>query len=191
MIYFTSDYHAGHKNILTLCNRPFANIEEMENAIIKNNNAVVTDDDTIYDLGDVAYRCSPQHVSEFLRRLNGKRIILFGNHDKSLRQAKKRGLLNDLINSGKIKFIGSDDPNEITGYRTTAYGQRLILSHGAYRSWYGAFRGAYHLYGHSHGNLKPYYKSFDVGVDANNFSPLSFTQIQEKMDVIESAFSES
>ena len=71
-IWFTSDYHMGHRNIIELCERPFVDVEEMESEIITRHNAVVGLDDVVYDLGDFAYRCTVEHATECLRRLNGR-----------------------------------------------------------------------------------------------------------------------
>lgn len=81
-VWFTSDYHMGHGNIIGLCQRPFASVEAMEIEIIERHNSVVGSDDEVYDLGDFAYRCSSQHAADCLRRLNGRRTMLWGNHDK-------------------------------------------------------------------------------------------------------------
>jgi len=195
MYYFTSDMHLGHKNILHLCNRPFANITEHDQTIIKWHNAVVSDSDEIYDLGDVGYRCSPFYVAECLKKMNGKRIVLLGNHDKPFRQACKKGLLKDLINKGKLEIIGGETSiNDHSLYMSKMIeieGQRVFIGHIASRTWPNAFRGAWHLYGHSHGNLsEPFYRSFDIGVDKHNFCPWSWIEIKDAMAKISNNFQE-
>jgi len=189
-IWFSSDLHLGHKNIIHLCNRPFDNITHMEETLISNHNAMVKPEDDYYDLGDVAYRCNAEYAVQRLRRLNGKIHIILGNHDKPLRQAINRGMVDDLIESGKLHIIGSTDNNIISAYQMTYKGVKLILSHYAYRTWPQAFRGAIHLYGHSHNNLPPYYRSFDVGVDANYFMPLNIGTIFEKISKLTEDFQE-
>ena len=66
-----------------------------------------------------------------------------------------------------------------------------MLAHYAQRTWHGAFRGSWHLFGHSHGNLGPYLKSIDVGVDVHNFLPVSFSERKQRMDRVEEAFREN
>jgi calcineurin-like phosphoesterase family protein len=189
-VWFTSDYHLGHRNIIGLCDRPFVDVEEMEKEIIERHNAVVGPDDEVYDLGDFAYRCSAEHAAECMRRLNGRRIMLWGNHDKPLRHAYDRRLLDDLVEAGKLTFRGDPDPRLQTGLQVAIENQRIILAHYAQRTWQGAFRGAWHLYGHSHGNLPPFRKSIDVGVDAWDFRPASFEELQARMNAVTEEFSE-
>ena len=160
-------------------------------SIIDRHNACVGKADTVYDLGDFAFRCSAEYAVACLYRLNGRRQLILGNHDKPLRQARKRGLLDELIDSGRLTIVGDMDPRIQTAFRVSIDGQNIVLAHFAQRSWRGAFRGSWHLYGHSHGNLGPFHKSMDVGVDANNFRPFSFTEIQSCMAEVSDSFSES
>ena len=180
----------GHRNIIGLCSRPFEDVDEMEREIIARHNELVAPNDEVYDLGDFAYRCPPEHASDCLRRLNGRRTMLWGNHDKPLRQALRQGLLDDLVQSGRVTFVGDPDPRFQTGLRVVIDGQRIVLGHYAQRTWQGAFRGAWHLFGHSHGNLNPFRKSLDVGIDAWAFRPASIEEIQERMDAVTKEFSE-
>ncbi len=188
--WFTSDYHMGHKNILHLCQRPFADVGEMEQTIINRHNACVQESDVVYDLGDFAFRCSAEYAVGWLTKLNGKRHIILGNHDKPLRQAHRQGLLNHLLASGKLTLIGDQDARIQTGIRINVEGQEIVLAHYAQRSWHGAFRGTWHLFGHSHGNLGPFHKSMDVGVDVHDFCPFSFAEIKHHMDSIAEPFAE-
>ena len=56
MVFFTSDLHLGHRNIIQLCNRPFSSIDEMDQRFIEKWNEKVTDADTVYILGDLMFR---------------------------------------------------------------------------------------------------------------------------------------
>ena len=80
MIYFIADTHFNHANIIKYCNRPFKNTYEMNEYIIKKWNSVVKEADTVYHLGDVGFG-SLQEVKSLVERLNGRKILLRGNHD--------------------------------------------------------------------------------------------------------------
>ena len=86
MIYYTSDLHFGHKNIIKYENRPFKDIEEMEYELIKRwNNKVKSNDDHIYILGDFAFKgsnLSIDHINEIVDNLKGKKHLIIGNHDQ-------------------------------------------------------------------------------------------------------------
>ena len=87
MIWVTADLHLGHKNIIkpTYCNRPFKNVEQMNDTIIKNWNSIVKPDDTIYVLGDFALG-KKKKVAYWISQLNGYKILILGNHDRQFLQ---------------------------------------------------------------------------------------------------------
>lgn len=72
-IYFTSDTHFYHKNIIAYCERPWHSVEEMNSALIKNWNKEVSKSDIVYHLGDIAF-CSGDKLEAILNSLNGKII---------------------------------------------------------------------------------------------------------------------
>lgn len=81
-IWFTSDMHFGHRNIMRFCNRPFDSVEEMDEALINNWNAIVEEGDIVFNLGDFAY-ASNSRWKEILERLKGTHYLVLGNHDIS------------------------------------------------------------------------------------------------------------
>lgn len=81
MIYFISDTHFNHKNIIKYCNRPFADVKEMNEILINNWNDTVSQDDTIYHLGDFALGNKEQSLN-IIHELNGNKFLILGNHDK-------------------------------------------------------------------------------------------------------------
>lgn len=166
-IFFTADTHFGHANILKYCNRPFADINEHDEELIKRWNAKITKADTVYHLGDFSF-CNPYNI---LRRLNFQQLIFIeGNHDKEFNNFYRS--LEDIKgirpNIKKFKFLEA----KINGIDFT-------LCHYAMRVWNKSHHGAYHLYGHSHGSLAddPNSLSFDVGVDCHNYSPVSLEEV--------------
>ena len=82
-VYFTSDLHFGHERIIALCERGFTGIEEMNETLIERWNKKVTDKDTVYILGDFAFR-SATHAGTYLEQLKGKKHLIIGNHDNTL-----------------------------------------------------------------------------------------------------------
>ena len=151
MIWFTADTHFGHGNVIRHCSRPFADAAEMDAAILSAINKVVGWTDTLWILGDFAFRGrDPAHYREQIKC--GTVRLLLGNHDK---RAK----------SMKAGFESVGDVAEIS-----VGTQRIWLSHYAHRSWPASHRGSWHLYGHSHGALDADDRAcgrnaLDVGVD--------------------------
>jgi calcineurin-like phosphoesterase family protein len=173
--FFTSDTHWYHSNIIKFCNRPFENVEEMNELMISKWNSVVSKFDTIYHLGDLSF-CTKDKARELINRLNGYKHLIRGNHDR------KRYRLNDDLGFKSIK-----DYEELSRKR---YGQKIILSHYHMQSWNSSHHGSYHCCGHSHGTLSnevngKKLRRLDVGVDTHDFMPWSFEEVKEYMENIE------
>jgi calcineurin-like phosphoesterase family protein len=81
MMFFSSDLHVSHRNIVEYSKRPFSSLDEMTEAIIANHNAVVNDEDTVYNLGDFSFK--PNTIPGILSRMKGTHILLPGNHDEA------------------------------------------------------------------------------------------------------------
>jgi len=150
MIFFTSDEHFGHANIIKYCNRPFKSVEEMDEELIRRHNLVVSNQDVVIHVGDFTTRYEP---SIYVCKLNGHPVFLKGSHDKWLH----------------------DTP---TIWEGTIDGQYIVACHYAMRVWPRSHYNSWQLYGHSHGKLEPIGKQWDVGVDNNNFTPVSFEQLK-------------
>ncbi len=170
--FFTSDQHYGHKNICRFAGRPFNSVEEMDEALIKAHNETVSKTDIVWFVGDFAFS-DADRIRTILRRLNGQKNLILGNHDNQIAKTPKA-------------FIGDGLFNSIANYKQIKIGgQAIILMHYAMRIWDKSHYGSWHLYGHSHGTLPPYGKSLDVGVDDKNitveYRPYSFDEIQQFM----------
>jgi len=166
-IFFTADLHFNHDKILKYCNRPFKTIEEMNAKLIENWNIKVPKGGLVYVLGDLGWR----HYDHLLDQLNGQIILVKGSHDyESDLRHKKIVKIERLINK-------------------TIEGQRVTMCHYNMRVWHLSHYNSWHLYGHSHGRLQPagephmpgLGKAWDVGVDRNNYTPLSWEMITEIM----------
>lgn len=86
MAWFISDHHFNHDKIIEYCNRPFANVEEMNNYMIKQWNSVVGKNDLVYHLGDFALQSGKKTVANLINQLNGNIILILGNHDRHGKQ---------------------------------------------------------------------------------------------------------
>lgn len=80
-VFFVSDTHFNHKNIIKYCDRPFYSVEQMNNTIIKRWNQVVSNEDKVYFLGDFAFG-DFETIEKFTQSLNGRKTIVCGNHDR-------------------------------------------------------------------------------------------------------------
>lgn len=165
-VYFTSDSHFYHSNIIKYCNRPFKDVEEMNNKLLQNWNERVTPDDIIYCLGDFGFSAESNKI---LMRMNGEKHLIRGNHDKQV---------SSLWNSvSTLKEITVD-------------GQLIVLCHYAMRVWNKSFRGSIQLYGHSHGRLKGNSQQLDVGVDCWDYYPVDLPTIQRRLNTLPKYVSE-
>ena len=165
MIYYTSDLHLFHYNIIRLCNRKYGTIEEMNNDIITKWNAKVKPDDEVYILGDMFYKFDDiQQVKDMLNALNGKKHLIKGNHDKFLKQLRWQDYFESLDLYKEI------DDN----------GRMVCMFHYPIEEWNGYYRNSYMLYGHVHENMddiKRHPRKFNVGVDVNGFEPKTLDEL--------------
>ena len=163
-IYWTSDTHFGHKSILHLgTGRPFSSVEEMDEAMIARWNERVDWDDDIWFLGDFTFYNSTK-TSEVLSRLQGRKHLIWGNHDKPLKN--------------KLSFFESEQHYK----EITVNGQKIIMFHYPIESWHSVGQGSWHLHGHCHNNLpQTDMARLDIGVDGHDFTPWSFEEIAREL----------
>lgn len=172
--WFTADFHLGHSNIIRYCGRPFRATAEMDEAILDRLNASVKERDSLYYLGDFCLGSS-ERARAYRKRIRCKNVYFVeGNHDASTRKIQE-------------EFRWWKQLAEIT-----VGAQRIVLCHYAMRVWHHCARGAWQLYGHSHGRLPeaPAMLSMDVGVDAHDFRPWHFDEIKAAMETKQRATNE-
>lgn len=168
MIYFTSDLHLGHANVIRHCDRPFSSTEEMDEVLIRNWNSRVTNNDTVYILGDLMFR-NQKPPEEYLRQLKGKKHLIIGNHDRDW--MKKCDLSKYFLSVEKMNFL-SDGKHQMT------------LCHYPMMSWPHVAR-CYMVFGHIHNNTDADYwplirenpLMLNAGVDVNGFMPVTFDEM--------------
>lgn len=208
MIWFTSDTHYNHKNIVkgisrwpdkSSC-RDFETKEQMNDLLVENINRVVKPDDTLFHLGDFSFH-GKDKIYEFRGRINCKNVhLIYGNHD------------TDIHEDPEVKQIFSS----VAFYREiNINGQKIMLCHYPLRTWNKCHHESWMLYGHCHGKLQHHIpaellrsliadsrwddirslannkevpgictngRSMDVGVDTHHqFRPYSYTEIHDIM----------
>lgn len=178
-LFFTSDTHFFHKNIITYCNRPFKNVFEMNEEIIKKWNEKIPEDGIVFHIGDVSLTAIPKVLNDLLHRLNGAKYLIIGNHEKdALGKEYIREHWKGIYDIAEI-FV---DDEEIT-YKK----QHIIMCHYPMLTWNASHRGSWQLFGHVHGGLsnkgiiQHHPAQMDIGVDTNNFNPYSYQEVKEKI----------
>lgn len=180
-IFLVSDEHYHHSRIIQYCLRSFASVEEMNEELIRRHNSVVSVDDTVYHLGDFTFK--EECIKEILPRLNGVHYLISGNHDKchSCHSKNKKAIRRYL----EYGFKSIQEQAEIS-----FGGRDFLLSHfpylsedngdgGKYAQWRPIDKGKILLCGHVHSVFLTKDRMINVGVDVNNYTPVSENQILE------------
>ena len=176
-VFFTSDTHFGHKAIMTYCKRPFSSVDEMNEKLVSNWNELVSDDCTVFHLGDFAFGGLP-FWEDIRSRLRGHIILIKGNHDwrGNLQNLKRLETMFDVI---ELEIVINLD------------GQPIILNHYPLLCYSGSYNNSiWALHGHVHQNpnsvgldtprlIHRFPTQYDVGVDNNNYYPISYNQIKQ------------
>lgn len=177
-VFFTSDQHFGHRNIIKYCNRPFADTFAMDRWIINSWNEVVGNNDIVFILGDITMYPDGHKIKKLLDELKGKQIyIVPGNHDKpelGFKYLKDRYvILSDMV---RVKFLEHELGNV-----------EVMCSHCPLMTWPGRDKGVPNLFGHIHSGPRstdgfdtnlPFWKNmYDVGVDNNDYTPVNLKNI--------------
>ena len=132
--FYFADAHLGHNAVITMDNRPFKFVTDMNKAIINNYNDVIKTNDEVFMLGDIFWNRTV--AEEFLPLMKGKKTLVKGNHDK----------INDVASRHFDTIVDS------TEVRDGDY--KIILSHYPIAFWKGQHRGSYHLHGHTHATIE-------------------------------------
>jgi len=171
MFYFTADHHFGHINVIRHCNRPFQSVTEMDEVLIENWNAAVSQHDTVYILGDLFFR-NKVPAGEYLQRLNGKKHLIIGNHDKDWMKRTDLSLYFESVERMIVMTEGA---------------HRITLCHYPMMTWSGMPKGSFMIHGHIHNSrgadyfplLRSMPNLLNAGIDINDFKPVSFNTLIE------------
>lgn len=185
-LFFTSDTHYSHANICSATTswvgaenltRKFKSLNQMNDALVNNINAVVGENDVLIHLGDWSFGGFDK-ISEFRNRILCKNIHLtYGNHDHHIRNNKED--IQDIFSSTQdYLFLDIRRPSILGKGQMDKYS--FVCMHYPIASWDSMNDGVIHLHGHVH--LPPNLrlgdgKSLDVGVDGNNLNPISLDEI--------------
>lgn len=169
MNFYTSDLHLGYEQVIKTAHRPFKTTEEMSQTIIRNINERTNHDDVLIILGDVA--CYGYNPVKELKDIHCHKVLITGNHDKSLLKHKSfRHCFADIRDTELIR------ENDVT----------IFLCHYPICEWDGYCKGVYHFYGHVHNSqigggymMKLYPTAVNVGVDCNEFKPKTAKELIE------------
>lgn len=167
--YYISDLHLFDENIIKSASRPHKTLNEMHRDIIIKWNKKVSKNDMVYILGDVG---SPKNNYEkkelinILKSLNGKKILIIGNHD--------REIIRD--NYFKKCFVSIKEYTRVLdNYK------RVILFHFPIEDWEGKRKGTVHLHGHVHKKkINTIPNRYHIGCDVTNFTPVSLNELISK-----------
>ena len=175
-LFFTSDPHFGHENILKYCHRPFSSIEEHDEELILLWNETVPEDGIVFILGDIGF-CSETYLKTILNRLNGKIYWIIGNHDW-------RRITPGIMNRFEC----------ITQQMVITVDNKLVyLNHFPFLCYPDSDRHpVYQFFGHVHSGplstssdisrlVHLNKRQYDVGVDNNEYKPISFQDIMKKI----------
>ena len=170
MIYYISDLHFGHRNVIAMDGRPFATIEEMDETLIRLWNERVTDEDDVYIVGDFAYR-NEYTATWYLRQLKGRKHLIIGNHDWHTTQDAKA--MEHFASVEKIHRIEDN-------------GRTVSLCHFPVAEWNGKRHGGYHVHGHIHVRRDEVYefmsrfdRALNAGCMINGYRPATLEELME------------
>lgn len=192
-IWFTSDCHFGHRNILNFCERPFENTKEMEKAIIENWNSVVKPEEKVFCLGDFSWFHSRHEIKKIVNRLNGEIYMILGNHDKKeafeLCDTEKLHICSDIT----YLYLRPETNDSDNRFETNCY--TVVLSHFPQLCYSQSEKSnTYNFFGHIHSRkdqpmiefgepiklLKQ--RQYDIGMDRHSYTPIDFFDILKKID---------
>ncbi len=186
--YFTSDWHLFHSKVIEFDNRHFNDIDHMARVLINNYNASVASYSTCYFLGDFSMG-NVEQTKEIVSQLNGTKILILGNHDRNVSSALRMGF--DVAVSTAAIIIAGETVTMTHCPLRGIYREdtSAMCNHKPGENWHGEFRhnifsipnwGQYHLHGHTHKGPeeRTLDKQWDVGVKANDYRPVSNSQIE-------------
>ena len=192
-MWFTSDPHFGHDNVINFCKRPFKDMDDMLDKIRKKWNAKVKPEDQVIFVGDVFFNLNKSKAKSYLDSLNGRKILVRGNHDRKPREMNAMGF--DFVCEEMILSIANERvtvshyPFRASILRHKYFNLRHILFkffNIKRKSWKIKDKfyyrrpknnGQFLIHGHTHSSIKTMGRAIHVGMDAWNYEPVSMSEI--------------
>ena len=180
MIWWTSDPHFRHNNVIRFCDRPFANTDEMDAKLVENYNKYVKEDDTLIFVGDISLN-KKKNIRPILNSIKCKnKILIHGNHDT--KGALPRDCFVMVCNRMTVEVAGqvvvvSHYPFKWPWWKHML--GRLKGKKARYRDRRPSDNGHFQIHGHTHMKEKQQKRMIHVGVDAWDFKPVSNDKIAE------------
>jgi len=162
--FFTSDTHFGHKNIITFCSRPFETVKEMNSGLIKNWNDVVQPTDRVFVVGDV-FLCKSKEAEKYIKALNGYKILILGNHDRS---------------PETMLSVGFDECHYEYTYEMPSGAPVLLRHYPIPELLYGNHE--FLIHGHVHDEPRFRGKKVNVCTDIWDYKPIPLSVIEDYME---------
>ena len=189
-IFYVSDTHFGHENIIRLCERPFASVQEMNEALIENWNKRVKGGDRVYILGDMFYKTVD--AEEILARLKGEKHLVLGNHDACWLEEYMVGSSSDALPHKSYRFVKSKKDLSLYFKSVSQISQitdgdkGAVLCHYPLLTWKHEKR-LYMIHGHLHNNttdplfhhLAESERILNAGVELNGYAPVTLDELLE------------
>lgn len=169
-IWFTSDHHFGHANIIKYENRPFHSVGEMNGMMLARWNEKIRPNDLVYHLGDLIF-AKRQSIDELVPKLNGRKILIRGNHDKGPQKYLDAGFIEVV----EKKIIDIDGWNVILCHYPYKNASEVVLKYMERRP---DDHGAWLIHGHSHGSWKLLKRMINVSVENWDYYPVHIDTIR-------------
>lgn len=158
-IWFWSDLHFWHNNIIKYSNRPYVSVDEMNNQLVNAHNSVISADDVVIWVGDVAFKNTADTNALLARLVPAYRILIVGNHDIEHKKSEFKRLDFDETHSNYV----------LDNAWCTHYPMNRIP------------KGVYNIHGHLHTNVTDNPRNYNVSVEVQDYKPKRYTTIIEDM----------
>lgn len=165
---YISDLHFGHANVIHFDHRPFSDVDEMDRCMIKLWNSRVSNEDDVFIVGDFCHRAG-KTPDWYLRQLKGHKHLIIGNHDKVTLDCENAAKY--IESADKMLYVPDGD-------------KHICVCHFPIADWNKARHGAWHIYGHIHGDVGDVYqfmhqreRALNAAACINHYTPASFQEL--------------